>query len=135
MLTPANQAGRSVAGHAVGHPLAGGAGELLFPWLGVVAGDLGEQPGAGGGERVDGRRWGLAPSGALRGPTFGAGGGWPLAIRRSRKQAGSMNAAPRVGQAQSTIHVACGAISTFSGLKSVCSRVSPSSQAQARSSR
>jgi hypothetical protein len=46
----------------------------------------------------------------------------PAAIAWIRKQAASMNAAPRVGQAQSMIQVRSGSRSMFSGLKSACSR-------------
>ena len=55
--------------------------------------------------------------------------GRPNVMSRMRKQHGSMNAAPRVGHAQSMNHVRPGAMRTLSGLKSACSRWPPSSSA------
>lgn len=54
-------------------------------------------------------------------------GVWPEAMSRTAKQAGSMNRAPLVGQAQSMIHAPSSAIRMLSGLKSVCRSRSPSS--------
>ena len=58
---------------------------------------------------------------------------WPAVIARIRKHAASINAAPRVGQAQSMIHVRSGPRRMFSGLKSVCSSASPSSRSKSAS--
>src|SRR5437762_2066360 len=54
-------------------------------------------------------------------------------MARIRKQPASMNAAPRVGQAQSIIHTRSGPTRMFSGLKSVCNSASPSSTSRSAS--
>lgn len=59
----------------------------------------------------------------------------PFAISLRRSDAGSMNAAPRVGQDQPTIQVAAGVIRMLSGSKSVCNNVSPARAVTAALSR
>ena len=76
-------------------------GQALLERLRIVAGDLAVQPSAGQGKDVNGGGWGPLPARARGGQCLGLAGAVAVAaIARVRRQAASMNAAPRVGQAR-----------------------------------
>ena len=118
---------------AVFRPVLCYRGETFLPGLRVIAGDLVVKARARDSERK--RRSPRLPQGmhcAAHDSAWAAV--WPPSIRRSRKQAGSMNAAPRLGQAQSIIRAPSAVMSTFSGLRSVRSSVVPAGSARSVSS-
>ena len=114
---------------AVAGPFIGDGGQALLEQLRIVTGDLVVELGAGQGKDVNGGGRGMLPAWARGGQCLGLAGA-VTAIARIRKQAASMNAAPRVGQARSMIQVRSGPRRMFSGLKSVCSRASTSSRSR-----
>jgi len=74
-------------------------GHVCLPWVRVVGGDLAPEPGVGDREESMARLYAWFQAGVCGDPTFRLGRRVAAAITAGQP-AGSMNAAPRVGQAQ-----------------------------------